>query len=342
MNKYLVILLAGLLSGCNPPKQQLNVMIWSDYFDPGIAADFEKEFNCKVILDFVDENETLMAKLASGGAGVYDVIAPSGYIIPAMIQRGLLQSLRFDNLPNVKHIDPQFKKTEFDPENRYTVPLDFGTTGILIRKTAGETIDESWSLIFDPAKQPGPFLLIEDPRGCIDAAMKFRGYEPNSTNPKELAEAGDLLVTVKKRSLGFALFADAANRVLRKEAVMCMAASNEAARVMKEDPELYFFIPREGGGKWMDNLAIPSGAPHRNLAEKFINYLMDPKVSARVTSFNLTGNPNRAALQFLRPVDRTSPAIYPSREVFDRLWYGKDLGEKQKLYDELWTLIKAK
>ncbi len=233
-------------------------------------------------------------------------------------------------------------KTEFDPENRYSVPLSLGTTGILIRRPPGKVIEESWGLIFDPARQPGPFLLIEDPRGCIDAAMNFKGHQPNGTDPKELAEARDLLVEVKKRSLGFAIPATAANRVLSKEAVMAMSASNEAARVMKEDRELYFFLPREGGGKWVDHLAIPNRAPHRDLAEKFINYLLDGRVSAQFCAFNHMGSANKAALEFISPEDRKNPAIYPSPEAIARLWYGKDLGEKQKLYDELWTQIKAK
>lgn len=342
MTKYLCLFLVALLAGCGQPKQKLNLLIWSEYLDPKIVANFEREFDCKVNVDFCDENETMLAKLSSGGSGIYDIILPSPYIIPAMVGRGVLSPLRFENLPNFKNVDPQFTKTEFDPENRYTVPLAMGTTGVLIRRPAGKVVEESWGLIFDPARQPGPFLLIEDPRGCIDAAMMFKGHQPNGTDPKELTEARDLLVEVKKRSLGFAPFSAAVNRVLSKEAVMAMAPSNEAARVLKEDPELYFFLPREGTGKFVDNLAIPNHAPHRDLAEKFINYMLEGRVSAQLCNFNHMGSLNKAALDLINPEDRKNPAIYPSPEVIARLWYGKDLGDKQKLYDELWTQIKAK
>lgn len=342
MTKYVFVLLAFLLAGCSQPKARLNVLFWGDYLDSKIVADFERQFDCKVSLDFVDDNDPMIAKLAGGGLGLYDIVSPSTFVIPAMVQRGLLSPLRHEAIPNFRNIDPEFANTVFDPGNRYSVPLSRGTTGILIRKQVGKIIEETWGLIFDPVKQPGSFLLIEDPRGCIDAAMHFKGHEPNSTDPKKLAEARDLLVEVKMRSRGFAIPSDAVNRLLAKEVVMTMAFSTDAVRAMREDPDLYYFLPREGGGKWMDSLAIPSRAPHQELAEKFINYLLDSKVGAQFCTFNFSGTPNKAVLDVINPSDRNNPVIYPPPEVMRRLWYAKDLGEKQKLYDELWTQIKAK
>jgi spermidine/putrescine transport system substrate-binding protein len=121
-----------------------------------------------------------------------------------------------------------------------------------------------------------------------------------------------------------------------------MVYNGDAIRGMTEDPETHYFVPREGGEKWLDCLSIPAKAPHRDLAEQFINYILEPKVGARVSEFTRAATPNQAALELINPVDRNNTAIYPPSEVMRRLEYANDLGDVNKLYDELWTQIKAK
>jgi len=98
-----------------------------------------------------------------------------------------------------------------------------------------------------------------------------------------------------------------------------MVYNNDAMSGVREDAETYYFIPREGGEVWLDSLSIPAKAPHRDLAEKFINYILDPKVGARVSNFTRTATPNKAALEFVDPADRKDPNIYPSPEVMTAL-----------------------
>jgi len=178
---------------------------------------------------------------------------------------------------------------------------------------------------------------------CIQGALRFKGYPGNNTNLPHLLEARDLVLGAKKRALGFANPAASVSRILQREAVLAFSINVEGVRGIREDPETYFFVPREGGDIWFDNFCIPARAPHRDLAEKFINYLMDARVNARVADFNRAATANKAALPFVNPSDRTNQVIYPPPEVMKRLEWSKDLGEKvTKLYDELWTQIKSK
>lgn len=332
----------GFMIGCSQPKQKLNVFIWSEYIDPQIVRSFEKQFDCKVSLDLYEDNESMMAKIAGGGDALYDIVVPSDYVIPAMIHRGLLAPLRHENIPNLTNVDPRFADQPFDPGNRYSAPYQWGTDGIYIRKSAGNPIDETWGLIFDPARQPGPFLLMDDMRLCFGAALKFKGHSVNSTNPVELAEARDLLVEAKKRSLGFEAGIGGRNRVLTKGAVMAMAMNGDAIRGVKEDSGTYYFVPREGSGMWLDNLCVPAKAPHRDLAEKFINFILDAHIGAQLANFNQYPTPNGAALEFVNPADLKNPAIYPPADLLRRLEFDRDLGDNTRLYDELWTQIKAR
>ena len=340
--KCLVGLLGLALAGCGQPKNTLNVFIWSEYIDPQVVAAFEKEYDCKVSLDLYEDNESMLAKLVGGGAALYDVVVPSDYVINAMVKRGLLAPLRHENIPNLKNIDARFADQPFDPGNRFTVPYQWGVDGLFLRKQPGQAVSDSWALAFDPAKQPGPFLLVDDMRACFGAALKYRGHSANSTNTQELAEARDLLLDAKRRSLGFENGVGGKNRVLAKGAAMAMAYSGDAVRGMKEDPDTIYVLPREGSTLWLDNLAIPAKAPHRDLAEKFLNFILDPKVGAQVSNFNQFATPNRAAMEFINSADLKNAAIYPPPELRDRLEPIRDLGEQTRLYDELWTQVKAK
>ena len=164
----------------------------------------------------------------------------------------------------------------------------------------------------------------------------------NSTEIPHLKEARDLVIEAKRRAAGLDGSVGAKNKVVAKGVAAAIVYSGEAARAMTDDASLRYIIPREGSQIWVDNLCIPAKAPHRDLAEKFINYMLDAKVGARLSNFLQFATPNAAAKAFIRPEDLKNPAIYPPAEVMAKLEFLEDLGAKTKLYDEAWTQVKAR
>lgn len=242
----------------------------------------------------------------------------------------------------ISKISTQFASPPFDPGNKYTVAYQWGTSGLYIRKQPDAPVAETWGLIFDAKQKPGPFLLMDDIRATIGAALLYKGYSVNSTDPKQLKDARELLLQAKRRSQGFASGVEGKNKVLSKDVRLAMAYSGDAARGMRDDPDTHYFVPKEGGEIWVDSLCIPAQAPHRDMAEKFINYILDPKVGARLSNFNRFATPNAAAKVFIKPEDLHNPTIYPPPEIMGKLQFVQDLGKKLRLYDEVWTQIKAK
>ncbi|MEO8430114.1 MAG: extracellular solute-binding protein [Acidobacteriota bacterium] len=324
------------------PSHRLNLLMWSEYIDPKVVADFEKRFDCGVTLDVFEDAESMMAKLQQGGASLYDVITPSEDVVPVLRRLALVQEIRHANVPNLANLEPRFTSPQFDPDNRFTVPYQWGTVGIYVRRPAGESVPQTWGLFFDPARQPGAFLMIDNIREMIGAALKYRGHSLNSTDPRELLEARDLLLEAKRRSAGFEGGVGGKNRVLARGAVAAVAYNGDAVRGMRDDPETEFFVPDEGGEIWMDSLAIPAKAPHRDMAEKFINYILEPQTGARVSNFNQYATPNRASRLFIDPKDLANTAIYPPPETMGKLEFLHDLGPDLRLYDEIWSQVKSK
>jgi spermidine/putrescine transport system substrate-binding protein len=320
---------------------RLNLFIWSEYIDPGVVADFEKRFDCKVNLDFYEDESALMAKLQGGGAAQYDVIVPPDHAVPALIARKLIAPLNKAALPNLTNVDERFASPWYDTNNTFTVPYQWGTVGIYCR-TNGQAPSDSWALLFAPKLQPGAFVLIDSMRDALGAALKFRGHSINSTNRDELLAARDLLIATKRRARGFEGGVGGKNKVLAKEVAAAVCYSGDAARGMAEDKNTFYFIPREGSQIWVDNLAICARAPHRDLADKFLNYVLDPRVGARLADFNLYGTPNKAARAHVHPAHLANPVIYPDAGTMSRLEFLKDLGRNTRLYDEIWTQVKAR
>jgi spermidine/putrescine transport system substrate-binding protein len=321
---------------------QLNLYIWSEYIDPQIVTDFEKQENCKVTTDLYEDNESMVAKLQGGGTALYDVVVPGNYIIPVMVKLDLLAELNHANIPNIANLDDKFKSPVYDPDNKHSVAYQWGTVGIYLRKSAAKHKERTWGLMLDPKQQVGTFLLMDSIREMLGSVLKAQGHSLNTTNQDELKQAQAALADAKKRSQGFEGGVGGKNKVLAKAVTAAVVYNGDAVRGMADDPDTEYFVPEEGGVLWVDNLAIPAKAPHLAAAEKFINFILDPQVGARLSNFNQYATPNKASKAFVNPDDLKNEAIYPSDAMMQKLEFVNDLGDANKLYDEVWTQVKSK
>jgi spermidine/putrescine transport system substrate-binding protein len=342
MIKILPFFLAVLLTSCGKPKQQLTILTWPNGFDPQIIAAFEQQFDCKVVLDFFNDDAIAIPKLVGGGISTYDIVCLGNSRYGMATNLNLLAPLRHENLPNFKNLDPEFVNLATDLENRFSIPYEWVACGLFARIPSNGSLEQSWALIFDPAKQPGPFVLLDEVTSCLGAALRYKGYSVNTTNKAELAEARDLLVATKKRSLGFQAGSGNHNRVMSGEAVVAMTWRTKAGEIMKQNPDVAFFIPREGAPYGIDSLGITSKAPHRDLAEAFLNYLMDAQVSLRTARYSGAPTLNKAARELLSQEERNNTNIYPPADVMRRLEMTGEWGNLTRLRDDIWTQIKAK
>ncbi|RLB13611.1 MAG: hypothetical protein DRG82_15350 [Deltaproteobacteria bacterium] len=169
MKKLTVLLVAFFIAFAGTAfaaDKVLKIFIWSEYMDEvNMPKAFEKAFGIKVKLDLYESNEEMLAKLQSGGVSLYDIVVPSDYIMPSMIKLGLLKPLDHSKLPNLKNLGAKFRGPSFDPTNKYSVGWQWGTVGLMYRKARIKDADaKSWSILFDPKKDPGPLCLLESVR----------------------------------------------------------------------------------------------------------------------------------------------------------------------------------
>jgi spermidine/putrescine-binding protein len=342
----LVVSMAGCGAGNGGGEQELveelHIYNWSEYIDPEIYEDFEQEFGVKVIEDTFASNEDLLAKLQAGATG-YDIIVPSDYMVAIMVELDLLAEINYDNIPNFENIDETFLNPPYDPDNKYSVPYQWGTTGIGYNADLFEDPPDSWAYLFDPemaAPYAGRMSMLNDSRESIGAALKYLGYSINSTDEQELEEAKQLLIQQKEWVSAYD--SDGFEDLLASgEVDIGHGWSGDYFAAAEEAEQVWYIIPQEGGVIWTDNLCIPKSAPSQYTAEVFINYLLQPEVGAQITNYTWFGSPNKASEEFIDAEILEEPAIYPPPEVMDKLEFIRDVGEATAIYDRIWTEIKA-
>lgn len=322
-------------------QRTLILFNWSEYMDPAIIKDFEKVCACKVSTPVYESNEDLLAKLKQGGVS-YDVIVPSDYIVPVLIRSNLLQKLDRSKLKNYANLAPKFVNTPFDPKSEYTAGYQWGTTGIVYNKKTLPNPEQSWSLFFDPKKQKGNFVLMNDMRVTIGAALKYQGKSLNSRVVADLKAAEKLLEDAKKRSRGFVEGVNSSKAVLAGTVAAAISFNGEANRFAAENKEIGFFIPKEGSTLALDMMAIPASSKNVDLAHQFINYILEPRVGARLSNYTAYASPNDKAKAFINKSLVNNPGVYPPASVLAKLEQVQDLGSDLRLYDSLWTRLKSK
>lgn len=339
--------LAAVSLAASAEEGKLRLFNWSDYMDPAIIDAFETETGIEVVQNYYNSNAELFAKLNAGGDSQYDVIVPSGYFMPRLIQAGLVQPLAPEgqSLAGREAILEEFRKPAYDPEGRYTVPYLWGTTGIVYNTEIWPDPEPSWSLLYDPEVNPDqPFALLKgDAQFTFGTACAYLGEGFDCVGQEPWKKAARQVIETRHRD-NFVGFVDATATIeqLARGVIQAGIAYNgDLASKQAENPDVYgkigFFIPREGSQRWVDVMAIPARAPHPEAARAFVRYMLKPAVAARLANYNYYTTPNAAALEQVDDVLRRPP-VMPDAEARQALHFAPSVQGKQLQWlQQLWS-----
>lgn len=327
------------VAGCGPAKKTLHVYTWADYVAPELLAKFEKQFNCKVVIDTFDSNETLLAKLTQGATG-YDVMTPTTYMSETLKQKGLIIDLDHAKIPNMKHVDPDYLKMHaMDKEMKYSVPYMIGNTGIGYLKDKVANFEPSWTM-FDRADLKGRITLMDDIRETIGAALKSLGYSMNSTNEAELMAAKDVVIRWKKN---IAKFENEQYKtgLASAEFFLVHGYNGDIKSVVGDNKNVEFAVPKEGAFLAIDDLVITKDTKNLDLAYAYINFLHDPDNAAVNSDFITYVCPNKDAYPKMSEELRNDPTLFLPPEVSAKCEVIHNVGDALAIYSKVWDAIKA-
>ena len=319
--------------------QQLSVYNWATYIAEDTIPNFEELCGVTVLYDTFPTDDDMLAKIRQGNPG-YDLVVPSSTVLSLMIAENLVEPLNLENIPNFANLSDTFTGLPFDPDNTYSAPYQWGTMGIGYNTETVEGGVTSWDDVF---AYDGPVSWLEDIRGMMGVGLLKLGLDPNSSNPEEITEAKDYLIE-NGSNVVYMNQDDGQEVLVRGEADIVVEYSGDIFQIIDEcDCDTYaYVIPEEGTLFWVDTLVVPTGAPNKALAEVFIDYLLDPQVSADISNYTAYGTPNRVALEegLIDPDLAGDPGIYPSEETQARLFFVAQDPERAKLYNDAWDELR--
>ncbi len=315
----------------------LNFYNWTDYIAPDTIPNFQKETGIKVTYDNYSSNDELFAKLTAGTTG-YDIIVPTDATLVKMKHGNLLEKLDLSQIPNVVNLDPRFRNAAYDPGNQYSIPWQWGTTGIGYNKPKVQGTVDDWDA-FNLAAVKGKSSYLDEARDAFAMALFALKLNPNTTNDSDLDAAKNYLIDLKKKIKS--ITSDYQDPLKSGELLMSQAYSGDVFTIQGDNKDIEYVIPKSGAFSWVDSMAIPKGAPHPGNAEKFMNYMLEPKVGAALTNAVNYGSPNKAATPYINKDILTNPLIYPPADVLAKLPFQQDIGEDELKYTDRWTQVKA-
>jgi len=363
----MLLLCAALVAGCSRPAAQepaatvnepvLNVYNWSDYIQPSIIKDFERDTGIHVNYDVFDSNEILETKLLTGHTN-YDIVVPSAAFMERQLQADIYRKLDKGLLPNLKNLDPgiQSALALYDPGNQYAVDYMWITSGVgynaaAIKARMPDAPVDSWRMIFDPqvlAKFADCGVSILDaPSEVVATVLLYIGRNPNSNSPEDLKAAEQVLKAVRPyfRYVDSSRYID---NLANGDLCLVMGWSgdikqaHDRAAEASKGIDVVYSIPHEGAIINLDVLVIPADAPHVRNAHLFIDYLMRPEVAAQNSNLIKYANAVSPELQPLDPSVRNDPGVFPPADVRARLVPERARpADYQRLLTRAWTRFKT-
>lgn len=312
---------------------------WSEYMPDSVIQDFTKETGIKVKYSTYDSNEAMYAKIKTAGSSSYDIIVPSTYFVNKMSREGLLSKIDKSKLPNYKNLDEKLLSKPFDPNNDYSIPYLWGSTGISYNASLVKAPVDSWKDLWQ-TEYKNSVLLNDDMREVFGIALKVLGYSANSTEPKEIEAAYTKLKELMPNVKMF--YSESQKQVyLNEEVKLGMNFNGEGFMANEENEDIKYIYPEEGALVWIDSLVIPKGAKNIDNAHAFINYLLNPKIAKAISEDIGYASPNAEAIKLLDEKTRNNRIVYPTSEDLKNSEFQSDVGEVLPVYEKYWEKLKT-
>jgi len=325
----------AVLGSCaRDPRPRLNVFNWSSYIEPEMLTRFEHERGVRIYYGTYESNEEMLARVMTGNSG-WDVVFPTHSRLAPMAKAGFIATLDHKRLPSLGNLDARFRHPVWDPQMRWGVPYMWNATGI-VYNSAQTAEPHGWDGLWNPSLR-GRLTMLDDPEDVIGACLQKLRYPFGSTDDRQLQEARAAAISQKQWLRGY-LNAEVRDQLVSGDVLAAQLWSTTAAQAISGNSKLGFVYPEEGYPLYCDCAVVLRESSRNELAQAFIEFLLQPDVAAANARGAETATPNASA-QKLMP---HSPVLYPPEEVYKRgVWPEALPPAAQRYRDRLWTEIKS-
>ena len=351
--RRLLAALACVLASSAAAEDVLHLYNWNNYVSEETLARFEAACRCRVKQDYYSDNEEMLAKLEAGAVG-YDLLVPTGNAVESLIRRGALRPVDKPLLANLGNLKPEYRDPWYDPGGKYSVPYATSITLIGYNREKLRELGlptDTWALIFEPRyleRIKGKVTVLNSQRELLGAAMRYLGHSVQERDPARWAEAKAVILRAKPYWAAFS------NSTYIKDLAIGniwvahgysndMFRAREDAKAAKRPFTIGFTTPKEGAVLAVDGFVLHKSGRRPDLAHRFIDFMLEGRNAADVSNLIGAGNPNAAAMPFVRPEIAAEPAIFPPAADLARLEMLRDFDPAlRRSLSRLWTEIKVR
>lgn len=341
----LVLYLAGCTATLSPQPtptaeplaREIVFYDWVEDMPQSVLDAFTEEYGVSVKYLSYESQEEAIENIRAGQ--IYDIVVMESRFIPLLVRENLLAQLHQGNLSNSKNLSANFRELAYDPGNEYSIPYNWGTTGLVVRRDLVAEPVTRWTDLWDPLYAGKVGLWMGERREVIGLTLKSLGYSANSEDPAELEKALQRLIELKPYAMGLEEFDSysSAGVLLSGQAVITMGYSSDFLEGSEQNPAIQYVLPEDGALLWNDTFVIPANSPNQSTAELLLDFLMRPKINAQIANGNQYATPNEAAYAFIEPGILNNPVIFPRNEDLANAELILPLTQTgQQLYDEIW------
>lgn len=320
----------------------LNLATWPNYHDPDVIKAFTDRTKVNVNVQVFGSTEEMEAKLRAGNSGI-DVVVPSNYAVQGWVKDKLIEPLDYRRLPSFVRGDwnDLFMDQAFDPGNTFSLPKNWGTTGIAYRSSKVSDEISSWKQFFELAgtKYAGRGVIVDHQISSIGSAAVALGYSFNAISEAELAAIEKMLTALKPKL--YAISSDVQPPLRNLDSWLSIAWTGDGVQVSRDNEDAHYVVAEDGGELWIDSFTVAADAPHKDAAYAFLDYITHPENAAKETEFCLFPHANDKATALLPAEIRDNQVIYPSPDRLKKLEYASSETYNSPLRAETWARIKA-
>src|SRR3984885_9424823 len=332
----LLAVVLGAAVACKPKQPTLTLLVWEGYADPSFISAFEESHQCKVVASYMGTSDELVAKLRGGSASNYDVISPSSDVAASIVRAGLAAPLDLSKIPAYSQLSAKLRDSNIVKLNNqvYGVPFVWGPNPLLYDTTAFTHAPDSWSVLWDELS-------------TIYMAAQVLGYD--KPDPSQLYNLSDAqLEAVKKKLIAlkpnirkmWATGGELTNLFQNHEVVIAMGWPLMTNELRKLNFPVGETIPKENTTGWIDHLMVTAGSDNKELAYKFLEYMIEAETQKKVADVTGYTPANPQAAQFMKPDQIKSLHLDDVDNYQRHIYFWQDVPRRAK-YVEIWNEVKA-
>jgi len=314
----------------------LQLYNWGDYTSPELLAKFEAETGIKVTVTDYDSNDTALAKVEAGGHG-FDLVVPSANYVPIWVEKGLVQELDLSKLPNHANIAPEWMNVDYDPSRKFSVPWQWGSTGVAVNQSVySGDVNTSAIWLDPPAELVGKVNVTPEMNDAIALATMYMGGQPCSEDTELLKKVRDKLLEAKPKwqSMDYGM----TEKMAANDVAASVYWNGAIFRARLQNPDVKYGYPKEGFILWMDQVMLLNDAANVEEAYKFLDFIMVPENAAMISAFARYANGIAGSEAFMPADMKDAPEIVIPAEFADKgVFMGNCSPKAVEYITAIWT-----